>query len=398
MKYIPLIFLLSINLCSCAQKTTAKTWEELSIVEIDSIFDNVNRVFKENEMTRYLDEVCKKLNGSVLIVRDDQLLYKKTTGYKRLYDKKGDYEKWTLAELESARKSPANVLQANTPFELASISKQFTAVAVLKLVEEKKIKLTDSLQRFYPELPYPNVTIHQLLSHTSGLPEYIDFPDSYFDTTHLLTNQELVTILADHKEPVQFNPAEAYKYTNTNYVLLAAIIEKVADIRFEDFIREKIFVPAGMTHTFFVTDIEERGDKNISKGHLGSRKEVPRYYMDGTVGDKGIYSTTEDLLKWKKALFNDKKMIAPELLKKATSKQNFIKGKGVAKEIYGYGFRIEENPDLGKLIYHGGLWRGYQHVMVYRESDNCFIVFLSNFRNRAHVGKSNEILHIIDGA
>jgi Beta-lactamase class C and other penicillin binding proteins len=236
------------------------------------------------------------------------------------------------------------------------------------------------------------------LSHTSGLPEYFDFPVTYFDTSHLLTNQELITILIKEKVPSIFAPGYNYKYINTNYVLLASIVEKVADLRFEDFVRQNIFIPAGMTQTFFSSEKEENSDKSIAKGHLKNKSELPVNYLDGTLGDKGIYSNPEEMLKWKEAYFVQKKIIGTELLNKATSKQNYIKGKGKANEMYGYGLRIEETPEFGKLIYHGGLWRGYQNVFVYRPSDNTVIIFLSNYRNSAHLGKSNEILQVLDGA
>lgn len=372
--------------------------EELRDDQIDSIFYHVNTEFKLQELDSLVDKIFKNLNGTLLIARKDTVIIRESHGYCKLYGHRKGYEKWSKTEMEQARVMSDNQINDDTFYELASISKQFTAAAILKLVDENKLKLTDSLYKFYPELPYKNVTIHQLLSHTSGLPEYFDFPISWFDTSHLLTNQELISVLEARKPAVQFNPGYSYKYTNTNYALLASIVEKVADLRFEEYVRNNIFLPAGMTKTFYITDLDEHEKISLARGHLGDKSEVARYYLDGTVGDKGVYSTPEELLKWKISYFNKKKIISEELLTKATSKQNYIKGKGSAPEMYGYGLRIEDNKDFGKLIYHGGLWRGYQHVMVYRPGEETTIIFLSNFRNRAHIGKSNQILQLLDGA
>lgn len=403
MKQVFIFLFLSFGMYACAQKSqqkeSIKLLSDLSVSEMEVVFDDANADFKTQEMNRFLNTVCQELNGTVLVAKGDSVIFRKTTGYVRLYENKKGYENWTNAEMRTARNKNSNLLKNNTYYELASVSKQFTAAAILKLVNEGKLKLTDSLYQFYPELPYGNVTIHQLLSHTSGLPEYIDFPVHDFDTSHFLTNQEMIAVLAEKKLPPQFNPGYAFKYTNTNYALLAAIIEKVADIWFEEYIYQNVFVPAGMINTFFVSQLDaKKNEKSIAKGHLRNKEEVPYYYLDGTMGDKGIYSTPEDLLKWKITFFDKKKIIPEALVKKATTKQNYIKGKGTASEIYGYGFRIEDNPYLGKLVYHGGLWRGNQHVMVYYPKDDLFIVFLSNYRNRAHIGKSNEILHILEGA
>ena len=406
MKYILAVLLLSLTLTSCGQASSQsknnnnapKLLEDYSIQEIDSLFETYNHNFRLQELDTLVAKIFSELNGTLLIVRNDTLIERKTSGVVKFYDQKHGYSTWSATDLKTARNKSSNKLKHNTFYELASITKQFTAAAILKLVENEKLKLTDTLTSFFPELPYPNITIHHLLSHTSGLPEYFDFPVTYFDTSHLLTNQELITILIKEKVPSIFAPGYNYKYINTNYVLLASIVEKVADLRFEDFVRQNIFIPAGMTQTFFSSEKEENSDKSIAKGHLKNKSELPVNYLDGTLGDKGIYSNPEEMLKWKEAYFVQKKIIGTELLNKATSKQNYIKGKGKANEMYGYGLRIEETPEFGKLIYHGGLWRGYQNVFVYRPSDNTVIIFLSNYRNSAHLGKSNEILQVLDGA
>ena len=370
---------------------------QLSLTSIDSIFDAKNREFKFQDLHSLSEKMLKELNGSILIAVKDSVIVRETSGVIRFYEPKKEYRNWRKEQLENARKSPSNQLTDETLYELASISKQFTAAAILKLIHEKKIHFTDSLKKFFPAIPYPTVTIHQLLSHTSGLPEYFDFPESWFDTSKELTNQELVELLILKKPKIAFSPGRNYSYTNTNYALLCAIVEKVTTMKFEDYLRQNILEPAGLTCTIFATETGKDSLRSIARGHLKDKEELQKYYLNKTLGDKGIYSNPEELLKWKIAYFDQKKIIPDYLVDMAISPQNHLKGSGKAKELYGYGLHLEDSSTFGKLIYHGGLWRGFLNNMVYRPSDNLFMVFLSNYRNGAHRGKSTEVLHIIDG-
>jgi CubicO group peptidase (beta-lactamase class C family) len=228
------------------------------------------------------------------------------------------------------------------------------------------------------------------------LPEYFDFPESWFDTSKHITNQELVELLTLKKPKILFSPGKNYRYINTNYALLCAIVENVTKMKFEEYVRLAILEPAGLTHTIFTTEIEKDTLYRIAKGHLKDGEELQKYYLNKTMGDKGVYSNPDELLKWKIAYLDQKKIIPAYLVEMATTQQNQLKT-GQPKELYGYGFRLEESPVFGKLIYHGGLWRGFQHNMVYRASDNLFMVFLTNYRNGAHKGKSTDVLQIMDG-
>ena len=149
-------------------------------------------------------------------------------------------------------------------------------------MEQNKLKLTDTLRKFFPKLPYQKITIHQMLSHTSGLPEYFNFPFTYFDTTKTLTNNDMIDVLVAQKVPTIFRPGANWKYTNTNYALLAAIVAKVSGMKFEKFVEENILRPASMTNSFYYTQLEENKDKSIAKGHLRNMEELPYFFMDGT--------------------------------------------------------------------------------------------------------------------
>lgn len=377
---------------------SSKKLSEYSADDLIPLFEEANALFKRDELQKHADELCKRLNGSMLIAQGDEIIVKQSKGYLRMYGNSKGYETWTKAQMAEAKKKTENKINPGTVFELASVSKQFTATAVLKLAEQNKLKLTDTLRKYFPTLPYQKITIHNLLSHTSGLPEYFNFPFSYFDTTKALTNTDLITVLSKEKPDITFRPGARYQYCNTNYALLAAIVAKVSGKKFEDYVAENIFKPAGMTHTFYYTQLAKHQGESIAKGHLRSMEELPYFFMDGTLGDKGVYSSVEDLFAWKKAYFSEKKIISEEWVNKAKKQENQLNSKAKPEEPYGYGFHLEDNPNFGWIIYHGGLWRGFLHIMCYREDGDIFFVILSNCRNGAHKGESNAIFHIFDGA
>ena len=375
----------------------AKKLKELSTAEINAIFDRVNPQLKVIALQELADNMAQSLNGTILIAIDDKVVARKTYGYARLYQKGKDLNGMTLSQLRQSREKADNRLQDKTPYELASVSKQFTAAAILKLVNAGKIKLTDNLSKFYPNNPYSGITIHHLLCHTSGLPEYFDFPEEIWGKEGLITNEQAIQKVFSRREKIYFKPGMRYKYTNTNYLLLADIVAKVSGVKFEKFMEDSIFKPIGMENTFYVTQKNEHKDIFFPRGHLKSGEEVVFEPLDGTFGDKGLYSCPEALMKWKIAFFNEYSVIPKELVAKASSPQNKLITGAAPSELYGYGFHLEENPYYGKLVYHGGLWHGFHHIMVYRPSDNLLFICLSNYRNRAHVGKSAVILNILDG-
>lgn len=371
--------------------------KNVSIEELDDLFDDANQHFKFTAIEKYTDEICKELNGSVLISLNDQIIVHRHVGYLRLYENPSSYPSLSYEEMQTAKAKDENLISEYTLFESASISKQFTAAAVLKLVEQGRLSLTDTLKSFFPELPYEKVTIHHLLSHTSGIPEYFDFDVTFFpDTSVLLTNQGLIELLVQKMPPADFKPGEKFYYCNTNYVLLASIVAQISEKPFKQFVTEQILIPANLQNTFFRTQLSVKDPSIIAKGHLRNKEEVKPLYLDGTHGDKGIYTTVADLYRWGQQLFKGS-IISENSIIMAASKQNYLSGYKKASEIYGYGLRIEENKYYGKLIFHGGLWRGFQNLYIYRPFDHCYIIFLSNLRNNAHFRKSDEYFHLLDG-
>lgn len=400
-KYSLCLFLCLFSLVIAAQSVKmtkgSKKLKELTTAEINAVFDQANPQLKVIALQELADNMAQSLNGTILIALDDKVVARKTYGYARLYQKGKDLTGMTGSQLNAARGKAENKLTNTTPYELASISKQFTAAAILKLVVAGKMKLTDNLSKYYPNNSYSGITIHHLLCHTSGLPEYFDFPEEIWGTEGLVTNEQAIQKVFSRREKIYFKPGVRYKYTNTNYLLLADIVAKVSGVKFEKFVEDSIFKPIGMENTFYVTQKNEHKDIFFPRGHLKTGEEVAIEPLDGTLGDKGLYSCPESLMKWKIAFFNECSVIPKEWVEKASSPQNKLITGAAPSELYGYGFHLEENPYYGKLVYHGGLWHGFHHIMVYRPSDNLLFICLSNYRNRAHVGKSAVILNIMDG-
>ncbi len=315
-----------------------------------------------------------RFNGCVLVAQQGQIIYEYANGY-----------------ANSKTKEPLTI---NSAFQLASTSKTLTAAAILLLKDEGKLALTDTLQAYFPGFPYPDITIHDLLTHRSGLGNYLYFGEPYCDENNcykgiILNNANLLTMMMNEKPATYNRPARKFSYCNTNYALLALIIEKISGMSYENFMAQRIFKPLGMKNTWVHNSQRDATHKNITVGHTGFGKIEAEEYADEVLGDKGIYSTVEDLLLWDQALYSEK------LLKRQTVEDAF---KGYSNEHkgqrnYGYGWRIVEKGK-NKSVYHNGWWHGYNSLFFRRPSDKTTIIILSNRDNRS-IYQIQEILDIL---
>lgn len=359
------------------------------------------------------NEMYEKLNGVMLVAVRDTVLLEHAYGELRLT---GDPPRLNVPE--------NNRITETTLFDLASISKQFTAVAVLQLCAQDKIHLEDTITAYFPNLPYEGVTIKHLLTHTTGIPEYFKFKYTVYGTSAFVDNEHLLKVLEEKKYAKTFPTGTKFEYVNTNYAILAALVAQVSGMPFEEYVHEHIFKPAGMENTFFFTEIvgidakhgKKYADVNpksedvnaqplpkgevvnvpIARGHRKSGAFAQYDRLNSILGDKGIYSNVEDLLKWTNAMFIDYKVLPKEWVDLASQRENQLNDGSLPKSIYGFGYRIEESPEHGKLVYHGGLWNGFQNLFLYRPSDNAVIIFLSNLYNKAHFGRSDDFLNVLD--
>ena len=292
-------------------------------------------------------------NGSILIAKGGNILYESYVGYSN-FEKKED----TLTE--------------NTPIHIASASKTFTAMAILQLIEKDKLKLTDTITKFFPTLPYPGVTIKMLLSHRSGIPNYVHFLDqSGWDQSKYIENKDVLDILINQHPPASYPPDSHFEYSNTNYLLLALVIEKITGMDYPNYMQQYVFNPLGMKNSFVYTTADSaRATKSYSERGISWGRD----YMDHTYGDKNIYSTPRDLLNWDRVLYTNQ-FLSKAMLELAYSPSSFEKK---SFHNYGLGWRLLMLPNGKKIIYHFGRWHGNNAAFARIPDQDATIIILGN--------------------
>ena len=328
----------------------------------DSILDTEIR----NKAHEYLSTLTglDKFSGSVLLVREGKIILNK--GYAFANRGKGIMNK------------------ADTRFRIASVTKQFTATAILMLEEQKKLSTPEFACKYLSECPeiWKNITIHHLLSHTSGIPDYTDFPDYQKTKMISITKSGLIKTFKDKK--LEFSPGEKFQYSNSNYILLGQIIETVSGKPYEQFLQEKIFTPLKMNNTGFVGN--GTASKKESQGYEWTNDTFqinnPVTILNGGPSG-GMFSTVEDLLIWNQSL-NDENLLTRMSLDKL-----FTPNKGN----YGYGWFIEKKFDR-TWINHSGHLTGFQSQISRFPKDKVIIIALSNLEN-TDIGKVTDALAAI---
>ena len=309
-------------------------------------------------------------NGGILVAKKGQVIFEDYHGY------------FNLQKKDSA-------IGKHTAFHIASVSKTFTAMAVLRLVEIGKLSLDDDVRKFFPAFPYDNVRVKDLLSHRSGLPNYLYFMDRLgWDKKQHVKNQDVLDYLIKFKPPAS-KPNTHFTYCNTNYALLGLIIEKASGESYADFLQQQFFTPLHMNDTF-VWNIKDSATAMPSFDYRG-RKEAFTF-LDCGFGDKNIYSTPEDLLKWDQALYTNE-LFTKEMLDKAFTPYSNEKP-GIRN--YGFGWRMNVYPDGRKIIYHNGWWHGNNASFIRMIQDSVTIIVLGNKYNR-NIYQAKEMEKFFDG-
>lgn len=297
-------------------------------------------------------------NGGFLVAQNGQIIFEKYDGY-------ANYKE----------KSP---MTSTTPLHIASVSKVITATAVLKLLSEKKLTLDQKVTTILKEFPYPNVTIKTLLNHRTGMRNYAYFTEKkgIWDRHKILTNQDILTIMATKGIDLEFKTDTRFSYCNTNYAILALIIEKITGMAYKDAMEKIIFKPLGMKDTY-VFDYE-KDKKTATPSYRGNFSLVNMDYLDAIYGDKNIYSTPRDLLKFDDGR-NSAVFLDPKLLELAyIGYSNEYKG----TKNYGLGIRMV-NWDTGKNFYfHNGWWHGNTSAYITMPDEKVTIIALSNKMDR----------------
>jgi CubicO group peptidase (beta-lactamase class C family) len=324
-----------------------------------------------------------KFNGSVLVAEKGRIIYKKSFGYADFKNKKP--------------------LTGASVFNIASISKQFTAAAVMLSVERGLLRLDDSLSKYFPEIPYEGITVKQMLTHTSGLPEQNEFMFKYWNTDNPITNRDMVEYLIKYKPEAAFKPGESFKYCNTNYALLAMIVEKVNGQKFQDFVTKNIFEPLEMRQTRFLdpTAGNYKTIPNQTENYIADTEgkeyllpqDIPEYKnavaLTGLVGAGNIHSTATDLLKWQESL-KTAKILKRESIDEMASPQ--VKANVDNSDAYGYGLAIKAIYGDTRVYHYGGtlgFWNSLQH---FKNADRTVIVLTNN---ESEKGLTNAIAAIL---
>lgn len=294
--------------------------------------------------------------------------------------------------LKSASYGLANVeskmpVTAQTPFEIGSMSKPFTAMAVMMLAERGKLGLDDPLTKFFPTLPAyaQKIAVRHLLNHTSGLVDVIN--PKWFRRGYQPTSQELVEMLA-REQKVNFAAGENFEYNNTGYVLLALIVEKASGVRFSKFMRENIFKPLEMNRTLIYDETKPK----IAGMAVSYSAEGGAFKRDEDLSDKfffgakGVISTAEDLAKWDHALETEK------LVKAATLRRIFAPTRlnNGTMSAYGFGWYVSREGGLD-VLEHGGGYLGYRSYLKRYPAEHTTLILLSNNGSLEYVPLTRKI-------
>lgn len=315
-----------------------------------------------------------------MLIRDGRIVYNKSFG---------------LADLDS--RTPVT---PGTQFLLGSVTKQFTAMSIMILKERGKLDFDDALSKFCPEFPAyaRTITIRHLLNHTSGLPDYeqlllgkVDYDKLYQSSkspraAHEFTSREALRVLSKQSK-LNFAPGTKWEYSNSGYVVLAQIVERLSGMRFAEFLKQKIFVPLGMHDTLLVDERHQRVPQlAIGYGKRGGKWEDIGYTPENYIyGEDGIYGTINDLFKWDQALYTEK------LVRQATLELAFQPGHAndakptdtfmtaILKRptSYGFGWFITSFNDTLE-VEHGGFWSGYRSYIIRLPGRHLTAIILMN--------------------
>lgn len=291
------------------------------------------------------------------------------------------------------RQDSLQPIDRNTAFEIASCSKQFTAMAILLLAERRQLGLDEPVTRYLEGFPYPAITVRHLLAHTSGLPDYEALLQQHWNPDSFATNDAVLSLLQHHRPKPHFTPNTQFEYSNTGYVVLASIVAKVSGKSYNAFLQDEIFSPLEMHHTRVYNDRRSKGVRldNMAYGYVWEQKngqgqaayQLPDslasyrkvIYQEPIVGDGSVYASIDDLGKWMAALRNST-LLPMEGLEAALSRHVLNDG---SKVDYGFGFFIGGGKGAHRIAYHTGGWPGYLCILLwFRDIDRSVMILTNN--------------------
>lgn len=315
------------------------------------------------EMRHYRTEVAgfidstfgrRPFNGCILVAKNGEVIYEKYSGYRN-------------------PKVNRDSISPSTPFHLASVSKTFTAMAAMKLQEEGKLNINDPVSAYIPEFPLKGVTVKSLMNHRSGIPNYVHYMERLgWDRRKHITNKDVLDFLIARRADIQIGPPDRrFSYSNTNYALLALVIERVTGQTFPNYMRLAFFDPLEMKDTYVFTMADSA---RFLPSYFSSGRQYAFDYLDQVYGDKNIYSTVRDMLKWDRALYAGT-FFTQKTLDSAFSGYSFEKP-GINN--YGLGWRMFDLKSGKKFVYHNGWWHGNRTAFYRLPDDKVTIIAFSN--------------------
>jgi CubicO group peptidase (beta-lactamase class C family) len=359
-----IILSLSLLFINCSKKPDEKNESTLkdkdgNVSEYAVNFTPLSTVYKK----KMADDIeyfynrkfnSKDFSGGFLVAKNGEILYENYSGF--------------------AYKEKKDSINKNTPIHIASVSKVITAVTVLKLVDQDKIALDDFVTKYLPEFPHKQTTVRMLLNHRSGLRNYAYFSDDkkVWDKKKDLTNKDVLTLLATKNIGLESTPGTRFGYCNTNYALLALIIEKVTEKSYPKVLQEMIFDPLGMKNTFVFHNLKDKD--NVCQSYKNNYLRLAFEFLDQVYGDKNIYSTPRDLLKFDLALYSEdflSKKMKSEMFKGYSYERKGTKN-------YGLGIRMLEFETGQHYYFHNGWWHGNTSSYVTLQKDSVTIIAISN--------------------
>ena len=320
------------------------------------------------EKAKELDKIFSRLkkltgfNGTVLYAEKGRVIFKKAYGFKNVR-----YRRDSLSTVDV--------------FQLASVSKMFTATAIMILKNDGLVDYDTDIKEYLPDFPYDNVTLRLLMTHRAGLPRYMSLSHSEWENKKIpMDNDDMYELLLEFAPDRYFAPNTGFHYCNTNYAILANIVEKISGKHFEDFVDERIFTPLGMDSSFVYnmrtdTIVPYLVDKGVPGYYYrGYRwREMSNDYLNGVMGDKNVYTSVEDLYKLDRAL-DDFSLLPDSVVSEAFERGSPEYWK--RKNNYGFGWRIKESKD--STAFHFGWWKGFRTFYIRDMKHQKTLVVLTN--------------------
>jgi len=363
---------LMIFLISCSSKNDRKQYTPAEVeswpeVDVDVIFKDLDKPILEKKAAQ-IDKAFQNLkkkttfNGTALFAEKGRIVFEKSFGVRDLRTRKGE-------------------IFNNDVYQLSSVSKMFTAEAIMILKSRGLIDYDVDITTYIPEFPYEGITTRMLMTHRSGLSRYETLADNHWpDKKKPFTNDDMIAYFVKYKPNPYFKPDNGFHYCNVNYALLASIVERVSGKTFVNFMREDIFDVLGMNDSYIYdmpkdTTVSLYLPNCIQGYYIGRRKprQAQNEYLNGVKGDKIMFSNVEDMYRFKVAI--DYGLLVPDTIQDEAFKPGSPKY-SKRKDNYGFGWRISrKHPGC---YYHYGWWKGYRSFFMFDKVNDRTLIVLTN--------------------